>query len=483
MDGTTREPAGRPGAGAITVEVQPGFGELFEALPDPSYLWRGSGAQWALVGYNAAAMAVPYSDISHYLGQGPTDILGPEGAGLRDRLERCRSSRRPITRRQSIDYTVEARRSLRIAFTCLGEDLVMSTTVDETDAVEQLRRDWEAETVLLGELTRALVLAEDVQQARDLLCEAAVALARADLAYLLELDPDELARGRRLLRQTAVAHAAGGSAPPQATRIDLDEGPSLADEAFRSREQRWTQDFWSDPRAQQATARAAGVRGAVVEPVVLGDRVRGVLTVSWRRPLTAAPRQARRLLPLLAGHAAAALDRAELLARLRSDALHDPLTGLPNRRAWEEQLEREVAQAERSGAPVSVALLDVDGLKTINDTEGHAAGDRLLQEAARSWGEGLRRQDVLARLGGDEFGVLLTGTDASTAAEVIGRMMGGAGWLACSSGVAQWRPGEALGDLLHRADTAMYADKEGRRAARAGCAPRQRTGGDHTSRA
>jgi Diguanylate cyclase, GGDEF domain/CHASE domain len=96
-----------------------------------------------------------------------------------------------------------------------------------------------------------------------------------------------------------------------------------------------------------------------------------------------------------------------LYREVRRLARTDSLTGVPNRRAWDEELPRELARAARSGQPVCVALLDLDHFKQYNDRHGHQAGDRFLKEAAAAWQAVVRRTDVVARYGGEEFAILL----------------------------------------------------------------------------
>lgn len=155
----------------------------------------------------------------------------------------------------------------------------------------------------------------------------------------------------------------------------------------------------------------------------------------------------------------------QLRAQLRRQAQHmsalaltDELTGLPNRRAWLSALELAAARAGRSGERFCVALIDVDAFKTVNDANGHAAGDALLVSLARRWQDGLRQGDVLARLGGDEFGVLMPGRldDVASAAE---RVRAQATESTCSVGVAEWRDGEAASSLMARADRLLYKAK------------------------
>ncbi|GAB7191271.1 hypothetical protein NUM3379_19780 [Kineococcus sp. NUM-3379] len=452
---------GRALAGVLLTEVDAGFAALFEHLADPAYLWARSGDDFVLVGYNAAAAALPYGDIHLRAGQRPTDILGLAGNGLRGRLERCARSQRPITRRQSIQYDAQNRRHVRISIQPVTAELVMSSTVDETEVVGQVLQAWEEETAHLGELTRSLVHTGDPAQARELLCRASLTLSGADRAYLLE------PRGGAL-RESASAERAGlpGSAGP--VEVDLADAASPCVRAFLTRRQQWAGDLATGPAGTARLADALGARAVLVEPVDREPDVLGVLTVCWAGPKPAPPPRARRLLPLLAGHAAAALERSDLVAKLQREALLDPLTGLPNRRSWEEHLERASTHAQRTGQPLSVAVLDIDGLKQTNDTLGHAEGDRLLREAAREWSSTLRRHDVLARVGGDEFGLLLVDTDSAVAEEVLARMTAAVPGVGFSRGVAQWRPGEPVREVVHRADTAMYADKQCRRAARDG---------------
>ena len=103
-------------------------------------------------------------------------------------------------------------------------------------------------------------------------------------------------------------------------------------------------------------------------------------------------------------------EREGLLAELQATATHDQLTGLPNRRAWDDRLERALRRAAACDEPLSVLAIDLDRLKHINNTHGHAEGDRLLQRCAHAWNGALRQGDYLARLGGDEFLVLLPGS-------------------------------------------------------------------------
>jgi diguanylate cyclase (GGDEF)-like protein len=154
----------------------------------------------------------------------------------------------------------------------------------------------------------------------------------------------------------------------------------------------------------------------------------------------------------------AAADRASLFER---ESRLDPLTGLPNRRLWDEALEREQARCARHGYQALVGIVDLDDLKTTNDTHGHLAGDVLIRVTASALRRAVRDTDTVARLGGDEFGVLAVefgDGDVEGFAERIESRLEATG-VAASVGVAVARPGESLAAAVAAADEAMYTIK------------------------
>jgi len=157
-------------------------------------------------------------------------------------------------------------------------------------------------------------------------------------------------------------------------------------------------------------------------------------------------------------------EREELLEQVREMARRDALTGLPNRRALEEQLPQAMARARRQRSSLSVAILDIDHFKDYNDTHGHLAGDEVLRACAKAWDTALRAEDTIARFGGEEFLVLLPDTAPGEAGEIVERLraktpMG----QSCSAGLACWDYAESIDDLLGRADQALYLAKAGGR--------------------
>jgi diguanylate cyclase (GGDEF)-like protein len=156
------------------------------------------------------------------------------------------------------------------------------------------------------------------------------------------------------------------------------------------------------------------------------------------------------------------------LAEAHRDARTDPLTGLANLRAFRDVADVELARSRRYGHPLSLALLDLDHFKQVNDTYGHGVGDDVLRATAQHLQEAVRCTDLVARVGGDEFVVLFPETD-SDAAETATRHLGSSTSLdghdvGFSVGLASYRdPPTSVDELLAAADRAMYARKRARR--------------------
>jgi diguanylate cyclase (GGDEF)-like protein len=144
---------------------------------------------------------------------------------------------------------------------------------------------------------------------------------------------------------------------------------------------------------------------------------------------------------------------------LRRQADTDHLTGLLNRNGFLAAALREHAIAQRSGNRLTIALLDLDGFKQINDQSGHVLGDRVLADLGRHWREHLRTGDILARHGGDEFVLLLPATSLEGARGVLDRLRAEELPVTWSVGASEWHRGESLGECLARADTRLYEAK------------------------
>ena len=188
-----------------------------------------------------------------------------------------------------------------------------------------------------------------------------------------------------------------------------------------------------------------------------------VLSLYWLTDVPEPEQNVRATMVLLAAQAAIAIERVELLARLERIAHTDELTGLLNRRAWREELPREMARAKREHWPLCVAMLDIDGLKKLNDTHGHHAGDQLLKQNAAAWSSALRPVDLLARYGGDEFAAVLTGCRLDDAQKLVDRLIEVTPEdHSFSVGIAEWDGTQDVHALMAEADAKLYAAKGAR---------------------
>jgi diguanylate cyclase (GGDEF)-like protein len=159
--------------------------------------------------------------------------------------------------------------------------------------------------------------------------------------------------------------------------------------------------------------------------------------------------------------AALTLDNLRMAEELERLALHDPLTGLPNRRALVERLTTELANARRTGGTLALAILDVDDFKSINDSRGHAGGDEALKTIANALRSAIREVDFPARFAGDEFALVMPRTQRAEAVAVMDRLVESlrAAGLPCSIGVGFADGSETAEELFAAADAAAYVVK------------------------
>jgi diguanylate cyclase (GGDEF)-like protein len=267
------------------------------------------------------------------------------------------------------------------------------------------------------------------------LCKVAMrAAAGAESASLWEPTSD----GRALTASASTEPTITGS-----TVFFVESGSALLD-TFASGEQRFV----------------AGENAMLLQPLILDDVTVGVLAVAWDGAHAEPSEELSQVIRLLSLEGALALQRASTLARLERVARTDDLTGLANRRAWDEHLSREVARASRTGGSLAIALLDLDHFKDYNDIHGHPAGDRLLKQVAAGWARAIRATDILARYGGEEFAVALPGVAEEEAMATLERMRDEMPQnQRVSAGLVFWDREESEIALVGRADRALYAAK------------------------
>jgi diguanylate cyclase (GGDEF)-like protein len=302
----------------------------------------------------------------------------------------------------------------------------------------------------IGGVAHELARSTEADAARPAICEAAMEVAGASSASLWEPE----AGGSAL-----VATASSGA---QFTDVALPlvGQPSGVVRALVSAEPLFVADAPDHPGIDQELVRRTGAASCLFQPVLRDGSPVAVLAVVWDQPLERLTEELAQLVELLATEASIAIERAEFLSRLERVARTDDLTGLPNHRAWEEVLPREVARASRDGGPLCVAILDLDRFKDYNDRHGHQAGDLLLKEIAASWQQRLRATDVLARYGGEEFALALPGCLAVEAESLLERLREAMPHgETCSAGLAWWDGEESSQALFGRADTALYEAK------------------------
>jgi diguanylate cyclase (GGDEF)-like protein len=220
------------------------------------------------------------------------------------------------------------------------------------------------------------------------------------------------------------------------------------------------EDIYQDSRIPPEAYRPTFVKSLVMVPIRALQPL-GAIGMYWAEPHRANEQEigAARA---LADSTAVALEHVLVLDKLdRTVTLSetDPLTGLPNRRAWDAAL--GAAAPDVTGTnPACVAMIDLDDFKVYNDTHGHQAGDALLKSAAAAWRGLLRPPDVIARYGGEEFALLLPACPSDTALRIAQRLrLAVPAGQTASIGIARWDASEDGMNVLMRADAALYEAK------------------------
>jgi diguanylate cyclase (GGDEF)-like protein len=316
--------------------------------------------------------------------------------------------------------------------------------------------------------TEIAKLGLDLEGVMQMVVQAAQTITGATGAVI------ELAEGDEM-----VYRAVAGTATRQ-LGLRLSKSTSLSGRCVETAAALWCDDAETDPRVDHEACRKVGLRSMVVVPLIHQEQAVGVLKVISSEA-SAFEESATDLLGLMSEQIAAAMFHAAKYGKdeLFKRATRDNLTGLANRAFFYDRLHHVIAQARRKSQRMGVLIVDMDGLKQINDQHGHRAGDAAIKEIASRVSIGVRQSDTAARLGGDEFGLVLTGVEnrdgllhaSRRIAEAVDRPFEYEGRplpLGASIGGAVYPDDAEQPDLLIEiADRAMYASKRERKRGKA----------------
>jgi len=312
---------------------------------------------------------------------------------------------------------------------------------------------------LLYEFTKAVGRSPSADEVVRAVLAQARELLRAEVAQLVFIQGERihtvtLGRDEELVRRDD-----RGPVPRILTRVIDDRRPVLLSKKARDGERR-------------AWLEACGWRDAIAAPLRGEDGAIGIIAVADRLgDVSTFNVEDTRLFETIANHASVALENGRLVDRLHHEALHDALTGLPNRAYFNERLAQALASQPRRSLGPAVMLMDLDRFKEVNDSLGHHNGDILLKEVARRLAAVVRGGDAVARLGGDEFAILVPRPkDEAAMIELAGRIRTALeepfanGDLVLEVGATVGISicpdhGEDATTLVQRADVAMYAAK------------------------
>jgi diguanylate cyclase (GGDEF)-like protein len=380
------------------------------------------------------------------------------------------------------NWTVRQRRVEELLGSALDPDLGAAATLELTSG-EPLKSDVELDDVLdglerfvpperdspvealvsIGAAVRAADSMPDVlliiaEQARRALQASTVTIGRLDhetMEYETLLNIGDLGRDKE---RFPAEERHGESDHPGLDAIFEGQGFVRATDEGRA----------DDPGVVSLYQR--GLRSEAAWPINIGDSVWGVVLATTRADSTVLDHDDLATLRLVATHIAAAVTQAERIAEFEELALRDPLTGLGNRRVLDDRLGDVFARPPVDRQDVAVIMCDVDGLKIVNDNEGHAAGDDLLVDAARSLADAAAtvENSTVCRIGGDEFCIILDGggmLSAHPVSELALQLFADSGHnRSLSCGVALVTTDMATpGDLLRAADEMQYEEKRRRK--------------------
>jgi diguanylate cyclase (GGDEF)-like protein len=340
-----------------------------------------------------------------------------------------------------------------------------------SDITEQKRAEAElerraAQQAAVARLGERALESVDISELIDQACAAATELLDVELASVAELAAD-----RKMFR----LRAGRGWPPGHIGTLTLGGDPATqAGYTISSGAPVVVTDWETEERFAESLALQAGARSGISVTIEGLVQPFGVFAVHSMRPRQYSAGDVD-FVQSLANVLADALARQATEDEIRHRALHDSLTGLPNRTLFLDRLEHTLARLRRGSSLAAVIFLDLDRFKLVNDSLGHLAGDELLTAVGPRLKQALRATDTVARFGGDEFGILLEDIASEVAATQAAQRIAAVfarpfvlgsveHFITASVGIALARGGERADELVRDADTAMYRAKEGGRA-------------------
>jgi len=316
---------------------------------------------------------------------------------------------------------------------------------------------------LIAEFGQQAFASTDVDDVLKRAVELVSVSLAADYCTVLELDRD----GKQLLMNAA----SGWPEEVRARRVVPIRPGGRLEYVLSHREPLIIEDLPNDQRFPESPLLKLGVRSGIQVPIFGTAGTFGILSAHARAERRFGPDDAS-FLQSVANILAVAIERKHAQERLERLAQFDSLTGLPNRHLFHDRLLKTMAHARRSGSPMAVLFIDLDRFKLVNDTQGHSAGDKLLQEAAARLLQCVRSGDTVGRFGGDEFGAIVSDLAKPGDAGVVAQKVLDAlaepftldahdTYVSASIGITLFpADGDNPEALVMNADTAMYRAKE-----------------------
>lgn len=352
-------------------------------------------------------------------------------------------------------------------FNAHSELIEIQAVGHDISAQKQAESEAARRAVQLGALhkaTAALLKTLNLEELLGQILDAAsgaIPIAEKGMLHLIAEDTGQLEM-----------RASMGYSDPRIKKFALPGSKGFVAKSVRLRRSLMITDLAAEPTLQynENIPETGALRSAIVSPLISNDHVLGALSLESYLP-GAFSEDDLALLASFAATATAAIHNAQLHAEVQELAVTDALTGIYNRRGFCELGSREVERSARYARPLTAIMLDIDDFKVVNDSFGHAFGDRVLREVVDICCQNVRTVDIIGRYGGDEFAILLPETDMFTAAKVADRLRDRVEALAItyidveasvtiSLGIAKLTPEtQYLEGLLARADSAMYAAK------------------------